>query len=110
MIAHSETVIESKQFKQLLKCYRHDVPHVGEVDQAAVDRYLAEGRICRGWVVSAGERLFFNIVRSPACFPTKTASYARSEAEMVTLLVFMGYQNGIDFELIVKDSGESFAV
>lgn len=96
-------MIDPKVFKALLKQYRHDVPTVGIVTQDVVNQLLVDGRICRGWVVTSGERMYFHIVRSPENYPEKTVSYGPSEEAVVTILIYLGYSKGVDFEHLVSD-------
>ena len=90
-------------FKAALKQYRHDVSNVGTIDSETVDRYLAEGRICRGWTTWDDQTQFFHIIKSPGSYPEKSGFYGTSESEVFQMTIHLGMHHGIPLQDLLTD-------
>ena len=87
--------LSEADLKAALKQYRKDVPTMGTVDAATLDKYLSEGRICRGWTNCDGRKQFFHIIKSPGSYPEKSVFYGNSESELFQMTIFLGMQHNI---------------
>jgi len=76
---------------------------VGTASSEAVEQFLAEGRICRGWTTFAGKKKYFHIIKSPGSYPEKSAFYGKSESELFQMTIHLGMQHGIDLNDLLTD-------
>jgi len=95
--------LSPEMLKAALKQYRSDVPSVGTISSEAVDQFLAEGRICRGWTQVDGKPQYFHIIKSPGSYPEKSALLGNSEKELFAMTVQLGMQHGIELDDLFKD-------
>jgi hypothetical protein len=95
--------LSESDFKAALKQYRKDVPTVGTVNSETVDKYLDEGRICRGWTAWDGRKQFFHIIKSPSSYPEKSVFYGNSERELFEMTIFLGMEHDIPLNDLLTD-------
>lgn len=91
-------MFSKKQFQQLLKCYRQDVPFAGTITQERADELLEEGKICRGRIFGQGRLEYFHIIKSPTHYPELTMLLSDSEETLLETTVMLGMQNNVDLE------------
>ena len=95
--------IPRKMFRDALKQYRRDVPSVGAVSFEQAQEFLRQDRICRGWMNTDGEKMYFHVIKSITEYPKKSLSSAETEQDLFKSTIIMGIQAGIDLDDLFTD-------